>query len=145
MGRRPARLLLGVGLLLVVGCSAAPPEFGEVRGKVTLSGKPLAGIVVTFYPATEGNEGLPAASGKTDATGTYALATASGQPGAVVGKHRVVVSWPAPERPANWEKGVPSPRPPGPLIPLKYTVALDTPLVFEVKPGPQTIDLPLER
>jgi hypothetical protein len=102
-----------------------------------LNGTPLVDVVVTFYPDTERKEGLPYARGKTDATGTYTLAAANGRSGAVVGKHRVVVKWPPRERGDNRERT--------PSIPLRYTVAVDTPLIREVKAGgPQTIDLVLE-
>src|SRR5262249_55882979 len=131
----------GIGLLLLGGCSSPQPEFGEVQGQVTLNGKPLAGLIVTFYPDTE-RDGVPYAQGTTDATGTYTLTARTGQAGAVVGKHRVVVNWPRQERPAPGEK---PPPPPGPAIPLKYTVATETPLIVEVKAGsPQTIPLPLQ-
>jgi hypothetical protein len=139
--RLGAALLLYLGVGLGSGCSRQA-EFGEVQGTVTLSGKPLAGVVVTFYPETIGNESAPSARGKTDAAGNYALTT-DGKAGALVGKHRVVVKWPLAERVENWDKA-PHQRPLEATIPRKYTVAADTPLIFEVKAGaPQTIDLVL--
>lgn len=140
--RLAAGLVLNATLALLIGC-ARQPQFTEVKGKVVLNDKVLAGAVVTFYPETAGNEHLPSAFGKTDAAGNYTLVRSDGQPGAVVGKHRVVVQWPAADRPDNWEKA-PPPRPKTPIIPLKYTVAADTPLIFDVHAGsPQTIDLVL--
>jgi hypothetical protein len=135
-----AVLAVHLSVLLLGGCSHQL-EFGEVKGRVTLNDKALAGVIVTFYPDTTGNEAVPFARGKTDAAGNYTLATSDRQPGAVAGKHRVVVNWPLADRGENWEK---PPRAPGPAIPFKYTVAADTPLIFEVKAGgPQTIDLVL--
>jgi hypothetical protein len=135
---------VGLALLLGGGCSGPQVEFAEVQGKVMLDGKPLVGVQVTFYPETAGKETLPLARGKTDTAGKYSLATLDGQPGAAVGKHRVVVQWPTPERGDNWEK-VPPPQFKGPVIPIKYTAATETPLLFEVKSGaPQTIDLILQ-
>ena len=66
-------------------------------------------------------------------------ALADGTPGALVGKCRVVVNWPPRER----DDSKPAPKEPSPSIPIKYTVAKDTPLEFEVKEGSNKIDLPL--
>jgi hypothetical protein len=129
-------------LLAVPGCSSGERfEFGEVEGQVTLGKKPLAGVMVTFYPDNEGPKQLPYATGTTDADGRYKLATPSGVRGALVGKNRVVINWPLPER---REDGARQP-PPGPPIPIQYTQVTKTPIVVEVKPGgPQPIDLPLK-
>jgi hypothetical protein len=136
----PARLVAAVALLALAGCAAPKFDYAEVEGKVALGGKPLAGVEVTFYPDAEGARQLPYATGTTDATGTYTLTAVTGRPGALVGRNRVVVNWPLP--PHDPDK--PPPPPPGPPVPLRYTVADQTPLVVEVKAGPrQTINLPL--
>jgi hypothetical protein len=135
---------LGTALLLtLVGCGSREQfEYAEVEGKVTLGAKPLCGVNVTFYPDTEGAAQLPYATGTTDGTGTYTLTAVTAKPGALVGRNRAVVSWPARER-SDPDK--PPPRPPGPPIPVIYMVATETPLIVEVKAGPrQTIDLPLQ-
>jgi hypothetical protein len=117
-------------------------EYAEVEGTVTLGGKTLSGVNVTFYPDSAGVEQLPYATGKTDGTGRYSLTLQSGKPGALVGKNRVVVNRPTPER----RDDQPRPPPPSPAIPVQYTVATETPLIVEVKPGGrQTIDLPLAK
>jgi hypothetical protein len=117
-------------------------EYAEVEGKVTLGGKPLSGVEVTFYPDNDEPKQLPYATGKTDAAGSYTLTLANGKPGALAGKNRVVVNWPLPER----GDGQHRPPPPGPTIPVPYTVVSDTPLRLEVKPGGrQTIDLNLPK
>jgi len=137
--------VVSLAVLQFIGCAGSQPEFGEVRGKVTLAGKPLSGVMVTFYPDGEGASGGQFARGKTDSAGNYTLATQTGQQGAVVGKNRVVVNWPTPDRPADWEKGA-TPKPQGPAIPIKYTTVIDTPLIVEVKAGgPQAIDLSLQQ
>src|SRR5262249_41369202 len=133
---RPRWIALGflgaVALLALSGCGGPTFEFAEVEGKVTLGGKPLAGVEVTFYPDDTGASQLPYATGKTDGSGNYTLTLKDGKPGALVGKNRVVVNWPLPERGNNRDK---PPPPPGPAIPLAYTVAADTPLIVEVKSG----------
>jgi hypothetical protein len=113
-----------------------------VTGKVTLGGKALAGVKVWFHPITEGNEDLPYATGVTDNEGVYTLTSNNGKEGAMVGKYRVVVNWPPRERTADTSRPPPIS---GPPIPVPYTQAAETPLIFEVKAGePQTIDLPLQ-
>jgi hypothetical protein len=124
-------------LLAAVGCAAPELPSAEVQGKVTAGNKPLPGVTVIFYPDSEGAQ-LPVSTATTNAAGEYALTMPNGKPGAVVGKHRVVVSWPAPER----DLDKPPPPPPTPRIPVEYTVASQTPLVVEVKEGErQTINL----
>jgi hypothetical protein len=126
-------------LLMGAGCGKAESR-ADVQGKVTLDGTPLVGVVVTFYPMTETLEGLPFSRGTTDKSGIYTLAGADGTSGALVGKCRVVVNWPPRER----DDSKPAPKQQNPSIPLKYTVAKDTPLEFEVKAGTSNkIDLPL--
>lgn len=132
-------------LATVAGCTSATPlQLGEVRGKVTLDGTPLSGAIVTFYPDVETIESPPYSRGTTDEAGVYQLevATAEPKPGAVVGKSRVVVSWPPDTRDGPPRDPDAKPRP---TIPLPYLSASDTPLRVEVKAGgPQTIDLPLK-
>jgi hypothetical protein len=136
-------LLVTASLLAAAGCGGPPLVLAEVQGKVTLNGTPLSGVVVTFYPDGVGKDSPPYARGTTDDAGHYKLTTQDSKPGAVVGKHRVVVNWPPRERSDDPDKA--PPKPPGPPIPVKYTVASDTPLIFDVKAGgAQTIDLPLK-
>jgi hypothetical protein len=133
-----------VALLALAGCAPSTSfEYAEVEGKVTLGGKPLSGVKVAFYPDNEDAQQLPYATGMTDAAGSYTLTAVTGRQGALVGKNRVVVNWPARDRGADPDKAQP---PPGPSIPVLYTVAGQTPLIVEVKAGPrQTIDLPLQK
>jgi hypothetical protein len=141
LGPTAARGLGAAVLLALAGCGGPKYTFAEVQGKVTLGDKPLSGVIVTFYPDSEASEQPPYARGTTDEAGTYTLTRTTGEAGALVGKHRVVVNWPPPER----RDDRPPPPPPSPAIPLPYTVATQTPLLVEVKAGPrQTIDLPLQ-
>jgi hypothetical protein len=86
-----ARLLLGCVLVAVLGCGSS--KFVPVSGKVTLNGEPLAGATVSFEPVAEpGTSPLPTSSlGKTDQSGAFTLRATSGENGALVGKHRVVI------------------------------------------------------
>ncbi|MGL4423204.1 MAG: hypothetical protein ACRCZF_21255 [Gemmataceae bacterium] len=79
--------------LFLTGCSAKP-TYGTVAGQITLQGKPQGKIRVEFHPdAVAGTVGL-SAIGETDDEGRFTLTTMEGGleiPGAVVGKHRVVL------------------------------------------------------
>jgi hypothetical protein len=131
-----------VVFLTLAGCGGPQYEYAEVEGTVTLAGKPLSGVEVTFYPDNEGPKQLPFANGKTNSLGKYTLTLPDGKAGALVGKSRVVVNWPVPERREDQKRAPP----PGPMIPVAYTVASETPLLMEVKPGArQVINLMLTK
>ena len=78
----------------IVGCGG-PSQFplAEVSGRVTFDGQPVANVMVTFMPISDGknpNSG-PYSLGLTDANGVYHLQTRYGEDGAVVGTHRIVL------------------------------------------------------
>lgn len=85
--------LLLTGILTVFsGCSSPTTDFGEVHGRVTLVGQPLANVQVTFAPEKSSEKSpFPISTGTTDRDGNYRLKSANGTPGAAVGSHRVVV------------------------------------------------------
>src|SRR5262245_1497411 len=139
---RAAAAIVPMVILAAAGCGG-PKMAPEVSGTVTMGGHPLEGVVVTFYPMTEGRDGLPFSKGTTDAAGHYTLTLPDGKPGAVVGQSRVVVNWPPRERTDT--PGTQPKRPVQPFIPVRYTVATETPLIYEVKVGTaQVIDLALD-
>ena len=133
------------------GCSRGS-GMGSVSGVVTMDGKPLPNVVVTFVPM----EGGRAATGKTDASGKYELVYMDRR-GAPIGKHKVSVTTP-PEAQATPEVRSDSPeymkqamtggaaeyakaaafKEP---IPPRYNV--QTTLVYEVKSGSNVINLEL--
>lgn len=90
--------IAAVFVVVVAGCGGGGPQFTltPVSGKVTLDDQPLVGARVMFVPIatdpTSVKEALPPSSGFTDEQGHYTVATFQGQPGAVAGDHRVVVS-----------------------------------------------------
>jgi hypothetical protein len=86
----------GIGLCFAAGCSGSR-EMAPVSGKVTLNGQPLADVRVMFQPvqADAGNAEADAMGsfGTTDAQGLFVLYLSDcGEPGALVGEHRVVIS-----------------------------------------------------
>jgi hypothetical protein len=127
--RLSATLLLGLLLGCGDGNSVAP-----VSGVVTLDGKPLADVRVSFQPIGTGEAAGRAELGMgsyatTDAEGKYTLKTAdTDAEGAVVGAHRVTLSDMRTETPQD--AGVT--KAPPPRFPTKYA---DGSLSFDVKPG----------
>ncbi|QDT91814.1 carboxypeptidase-like regulatory domain-containing protein [Gimesia algae] len=82
-------VVLCLGLLVSLsacGGSDAPP-LGQVKGKVTLDGAPLADANVTFMPET-----IRGSSGTTDSDGNYELTYIRDEKGAAIGNHKVVIS-----------------------------------------------------
>ena len=88
-------LLLAIFAFLHTGCGGGP-KVVPVSGRVTLDGKPLANATIQFVPVAESDEKpLPSSSiGTTDADGSYSLVlnTNGNTKGAVVGKHKVIIT-----------------------------------------------------
>jgi len=138
------RLLISLWLLATLAGCGSSAKLGQVSGVVRASGKPLAGVVVTFVP--DGNETTPAlrSLAQTDAEGRYRLRTEDGRDGAIVGKHSVTVEDLAIQSAPRSEDGTVLKRPPVRFSP-SYADPIRTPLKFEVKPDSQTIDLDLSQ
>ncbi len=123
-------------LAVAAGCQeAAPANVGQVSGRVTLAGEPLADALVTFAPVKEGGT---TALGMTKADGTYALNYAGEISGAEIGENRVLIS--------TYATGDPDGDPPRPAVPEKVPARYNTTseLKVEVKAGSNTFDFPLE-
>lgn len=140
--RSPILALLAGLLFASGGCKEKGPEFGQVTGTVTVKGKPMKGVALTFMPEpSPGHELRINAGGLTDAQGRYELAYAyegtQGR-GAPVGMHRVMAL-------DTRFTGIPqgAPKPPR-VFSTDYSSPTTTPLKIEVKPGEQTIDLELK-
>src|SRR5262249_55314132 len=137
-------------------CQGKPP-FAPVEGTVTKGGKPLAGVIVDFYP-DPGDRGPRSTSAPTDEAGHYRLHSSwGGDDGAVVGPHRVCIvenrnegsglfgrqskaaklPKEAQEKLARLKKEASESR----RVPRGYGRPTDTPLRVEVQPGEQVIDL----
>jgi hypothetical protein len=138
------------------GCQGKPP-FAPVEGTVTQGGKPLAGVIVDFYP-DPGTRGPRSTSAATDEAGHYRLRSSwGGDDGAVVGPHRVCIldasylggiifdrmskeaanAKEVPKGVGQLKKEVST----RPRIPPGYSLLSETPLRVEVQPGAQIIDL----
>jgi hypothetical protein len=86
-----ACLLAVVLAMLLTGC-ATSYKTALVSGKVTLDGKALGHATVMFVPEEKGQ--LPSSTALTDGDGHYTLTLNSdgNGNGAVVGKHKVIIS-----------------------------------------------------
>jgi|SRR3954454_7920106 len=85
--------VLAAGLLLAAGCNRAGVV--PVSGRVTLNGRPLANVHVSFQPVAVGKDVNPGGGSYaiTDADGRFTLRLVeSDTPGAAVGKHRVEIT-----------------------------------------------------
>ncbi len=125
------------GALALTGCEEKV-EFGQVSGTVTIDGQPLDGVLVMFLPEpVEGKKAVHSES-VTDADGKYSLVYSADaeQKGAVVGMHRVVVEDIAAENTRDQNVQI--------RVNDAYASSAQTPLKFDVKPGEQTIDIPVE-
>lgn len=80
-------LITVVVCALLAGCGGRS-DLGQVAGKVTLDGKPLAEARIEFYPTQEGS----IASGRTDANGEYSLMFSRDVAGASLGENLVRIS-----------------------------------------------------
>ncbi len=116
----------------LLGCGGVDNPVAPVNGVVTLNGKPVADMVVTFTPipgktATVGEDNQPgkSATGNTDAEGKFTLSTYDRNDGALVGEHKVTVFGSGPD-----------PTPPGKL-PKDFTM--------EVQPGTNDIEIQLAK
>lgn len=137
-------------VIVATGCGPSGPALGTVKGNVTLDGKALPNVAVTFEPEAGGR----ASTGKTDASGNYSLIFMD-KDGAIVGKHKVRVtalgtpgevksmssSDPEYEKQAL-STGSEAAKPPAVVIPEKYNTKSE--MVHEVKSGENTINLELK-
>ncbi len=138
--------------LAVTGCDSGP-ALGTVTGQVTMDGKPLPNVAVTFIPAAGGGS----ASGITDASGKYELNYLD-RKGALIGKHKVAVTTVQQPQSKIDMSQIPSDSPEYAKaleasqggynvifkepIPEKYNDKSE--LQYEVKSGSQTINLDLK-
>lgn len=111
----------GLAAVLLLGCSAASdaPQTAPVTGTVTMNGKPMAQIGVTFFPTGRG----PIATGNTNQNGEFTLMTNEPGDGASIGTHRVSLG--------NAEEG----RQPAIPVPERFGKAETSGLTADVKEG----------
>jgi hypothetical protein len=129
------RLLLGCTIVLALGCGSG--KFVPVSGRVTLNGNPVANAHVNFQPIHEKgvNDPGPGSNGQTNANGEFTLTTTTGDTGAVVGKHRVIISIGSGKSADDDSAPRHSGQPAGVKIPSRYGPKGKDALTFEVPAG----------
>jgi len=133
-------------IILLAGCGKPTVPSGEVKGTVSMDGKPLPEVSVSFIPDPVEGSSKPPAEAITDANGHYELiyyipndrdlSSPYMGKGAPLGWHTVLLG--------DYKMTNEMLPPPG-RIPRKYTDESTSSLRFEVKEGEQTIDLVLEK
>jgi hypothetical protein len=110
--------------------SQTPPTLVQFTGRVVYEGKPVTtGGIATLRL----DDQLDSATSALDSEGKFTLET-NGEPGAYVGRHKVVIS------------SMTQTMPPQPLIPGVYASMATTPLVIDVSTDPKknTLEIVLE-
>lgn len=125
---KPKSVRLIASLLLATsfaGCggSGDMPALGEVYGKVTVDGVPVAGINILFSPETG-----RAAGGVTESDGSYELVYLDGYSGCKIGPAKVTF---------EWSPGVE----PTVAVPAKY---MQDGFSVEVKAGSNELNFPMD-
>ena len=128
----------------LIGCGQSGPAVHPVSGTVTVGGKPVQNVQVTFMP-TEPSR--PIASGNVDADGRYVLTSgATNRSGAVAGAYKVVLSQldgaSQQELDARYTSGTGGPPPvPKAAFPDEYKSAETSPKQVDVAAGSNTINI----
>lgn len=133
MANRSRRISLLLGLLLLTGCG---PSYHAVSGVITLDGKTMEGVSVSFIPDGPGQPAV----GTTDGSGRYTLETNNAQ-GVLPGTYKVCITkiafTPYDERAGTGGEPIPSP------IPKKYAKPETSGLSVTVPGGEGAYDLKL--
>jgi hypothetical protein len=153
MSRRIVVVILVGWFVLSVfpGCAHRLPPIVPAKGTVTINGKPLPNAKVTFVPMLEHFGAESNSTAVTDENGEFTLTCAyNNQPGAVVGKHVVLITEPPmPENLRNEQndrvidayRAKLGNRP----IPPDYSAVGKSPINIEVKEGQTEYKVELKR
>jgi len=127
-------VVLALGGFTLTGCGGV--KTASVSGKITVDGKGVPNVGVTFTPIPKEASPGPASSGVTDADGKFALKTIvpPSVVGAVPGKHRVTLAYTDPriDEKLTWEQQAAMKRKLGEMFPAN---ARDGSMTFVVPPG----------
>ena len=128
----------GLGILMALGCQPSGPELATVTGKITLDGKPMYGVVVTFTA-----EGGSASYGVTDTQGVYTLMFTDTKAGAMVGTNQVTLESPRVSPSELEELKAQGQEIPAEVAPVPRKYSATGALTAEVESGKNTIDFEL--
>jgi len=120
-------------LAVIAGCGKTWSLNDSVEGTVTLDGAPVPNVMVQFVP-DDLKVQYPTSTGTTDDKGHFQLTCQNGTPGAVVGKHNVVVLV------GRTDTGAPA----SPVaIPAVYKMVAETPCQVDVTADKHSYDVKL--
>lgn len=128
----------------IAGCGQRGPAVHPVSGIVTVGGKPVQNVQVTFMPT---DPSRPVASGNVDADGRYVLTSgATNSRGAVAGAYKVVLAQldgsSQQELDARYTSGTGGPPPvPKAAFPDEYKSVETSPKQVDVAAGSNTINI----
>jgi hypothetical protein len=132
-----------IGTLVFAGCRSDLPQTYSASGAVTLNGKPLPNVIVTFLPVSGGRS----ASGTADSQGSFRLSTFGVDDGAMAGKYEVtIIPKDPPPMAGDSDPGMTQPSKPTkytPPFPGRYGMPKESKLTAEITKGPNkfTFDL----
>jgi hypothetical protein len=130
-----ARIATIAVCLAALGCGKSGPT-STIRGKVTYQGKPIELGSVVFFPETG-----PVGSGKLGPGGAFVVLNHEESEELAPGKYSVTVIAGLDQinlRPTDASFRV------EPTIPLKYTSKGSSPLKYDIKEGPNELDITLD-
>ena len=93
--------------MAAAGCGGAGVTLGDVEGVVMLDGQPLANATVEFVPDTSVKNVRPSV-GETGPDGKYKLRFTRERTGAVVGKHKILITTFSPTGDGKFKERVPA-------------------------------------
>ena len=137
------RVLASASLLAIVGCESQVQMNEKVEGTVKLDGTPLANVLVEFVPNLKSKEQAPVSRATTDSSGHFVLMCMNEKPGAVVGKHNVLIRVGRGGQSGADDMDAPQDmsRGRGRVIPSEYSSANKTPVKVEVTAEQHSYDI----
>jgi hypothetical protein len=138
MRTQPPRILMVLAFAAfatIAGCGKTWSQNNSVEGTVKLEGTPVPNVTVQFIPDDPKTQG-PMSTGTTDEKGHFQLNCSNGKPGAVIGKHNVVILV------GRTESGGAASNL---AIPAVYKVATQTPAQVDVTADSHSYDVELKR
>ncbi len=137
------KMVAAAGLLWsLAGCQADVPT-GFVEGTLHHRGQPIQDVVIVFLPKQNGAGARIRSLAQPDAQGRFQLRTEQGAPGAVVGRHTVILEDLQPYHAPRSNDGTLLTKPVE-RFPVRYTDPLHSPWTVDVKAGSQTVELTID-
>jgi len=121
-------------LACLLGCGGG--KTAPVNGRVKLKDGSDVGVLAGYSLTFEAEGGKTSAVGDINPDGTFKLSTFGANDGAVPGTYRVAINQPSPD---------PDKPPTKSKLPAKYASLETSGLTAEIKPGPNNVELELDK